>query len=103
MQSPRKTSRKRKAFLQVSLAAYLLVAACFACLAQASQPNLQQFAGTWQARFNGKIFQTITLEMHDGQLTGTASGVHIELNGSGELTEAEAIGPSDPIADAKIT
>ena len=73
-----------------------------ACLAQAAQPTLQQFAGTWQAKFDGKIFQTITLELHDGQMTGTASGMHIELNKSGELTAAEATGTSDPIAEARL-
>jgi len=84
-------------------AACLLVAACFACLAHAAQPTLQQFAGTWQARFDGKIFQTITLEMHEGQLTGTASGVHIELSKTGELTQAEATGANDQIAEARLT
>ncbi len=83
----------------------LLIAACLAVpaiLAQAIPPTLQQFAGTWQARFDGRVFQTITLEMRDGQLTGTASGMHIELSSSGELTQAEATGISDPIAEARL-
>ncbi len=86
-------------------ATYLLIAACIAvpaCLAQAAQPTLQQFAGTWQAKFDGKVFQTITLELHDGKMTGTASGVHIELGKGGELTAAEATGTSDPIAEARL-
>ncbi len=96
-----------KMSVQVSLAATcFLVAAYFAvaaCLAQAVQPTLQQFAGTWQARFDGKVFQTIKLEMHEGQLTGTASGIHIEQSSSGKLTRAESTGVSDPIAEAKLT
>ena len=107
MKLPPGTGRIYKTSLHVSLAATcLVVAACFAvpaCLAQAAQPTLQQFAGTWQARFDGKIFQTIKLEMHEGRLTGTASGVHIEVNKTGELTQAEATGTSDPIAETTLT
>jgi hypothetical protein len=100
------TGRNRKTFLQVSAAACLLIAASLAepaCRAQAAQPTLQQFVGTWQAKFSGKVFQTITLEMHDGQLTGISSGIHIELGKGGELADAEATGTSDPIAEAKLT
>jgi hypothetical protein len=68
---------------------------------QVTQPhnadaNLQPFVGTWQARFKGKVFETIKLEKQQGKLTGSVRGADIEVDKDGELTSAHAIDSSDP-------
>ena len=65
--------------------------------------DLQQFVGTWHARFKGKTFLTINLEKQQGKLTGTASHAEIQLNKDGELPSAEEHDGSDPIVEAKLT
>ncbi len=64
--------------------------------------GLQQFVGTWQAKFKGKIFETIVLNNQDGKITGTVSRGEIQLNDNGELTSAEQNGGTDPIIEAKV-
>jgi len=65
--------------------------------------DLQQFVGTWHAKFKGKTFLTINLEKQQGKLTGTASHPEIQLDKDGELTSAEEHDGSDPIVEAKLT
>jgi hypothetical protein len=72
-------------------------------VAQPSHADLQQFVGTWQARFKGKIFETIKLEKQQGKLTGTASLGDIQLDKDGELTSAHEVDGSDPIVEATVT
>ena len=50
--------------------------------------------GTWQARFKGKVFETIKLEKQQGKLTGSVRGADIEVDKDGELTSAQAIDSS---------
>ena len=72
-------------------------------VAQPSHADLQQFVGTWQARFKGKIFETIKLEKQQGKLTGTASLGDIQLDKDGELTSAHEVDGNDPIVEATVT
>jgi len=69
--------------------------------AQASA-NLQAFVGTWQAKFDGKVFQIVILELKNGKLTGSVSRGHIELNDEGVMTAAELKEGSDPIIDSRL-
>ena len=78
-----KANRIRRTSAQASALAtlFLLLATCLALSGfsiQVVQPtstdaDLQQFVGTWHARFKGKTFLTINLEKQQGNLTGTAS------------------------------
>jgi len=75
--------------------------------AQGSKPatkeaDVQPYVGTWQARFNGKVFQTIKLENTQGKLTGTVSRGDLGVNEQGELISAEPLEGSDPILEAKV-
>src|ERR1700691_2051423 len=58
--------------------------------------DLQPFVGTWQARFKGKVFETIKLEKQQGKLIGSVRGADIEVDKDGELTSAHAIDSIDP-------
>ena len=61
----------------------------------------QAYVGTWQARFNDKVFQTIKLENSQGKLFGTVSRGNVGVNDQGELISAEAMEGTDPIIEAK--
>ncbi|HWO33878.1 MAG TPA: M56 family metallopeptidase [Candidatus Acidoferrum sp.] len=66
--------------------------------------DLQPFVGTWQAKFRGKIFQTINLEKQQDKLTGTVSHANVRVDPkSGELTEVEVLDGRDAIVEAKLT
>jgi beta-lactamase regulating signal transducer with metallopeptidase domain len=70
-----------------------------------TDPDLQQFVGTWQAKFKGKIFQTIKLEKKQDKLTGTVkfhANIRVDPK-SGELTDVEVLDGSDAIVEAKLT
>jgi hypothetical protein len=68
--------------------------------------SIQAFVGTWQARFKGKVFQTIKLEKNQGKLTGTVS-FHVDITvdpKSGELTDVVVRDAgSDSIVETKFT
>ena len=65
---------------------------------------MQQFVGTWQAKFKGQIFQTIKLEKKQGKLAGTVSHANVGVDPeSGELTDVEVLAGSDAITEAKLT
>jgi hypothetical protein len=67
------------------------------------QVNAQQFAGTWQAKFKGKVFQTIKLENSGGKFTGTISHADITVDPkTGELTDVNVSDGSAPIVEAKL-
>jgi hypothetical protein len=72
---------------------------------QKNEPGLRQFVGTWEARFKGKIFETVKLEERQGKLVGSIRGAKIQLDKDGELISAHAIDSNDPspIADASLT
>jgi beta-lactamase regulating signal transducer with metallopeptidase domain len=96
--------RKTRARASVLGASGLLITTCLGVSGfsiQVTQPhntdaNLQPFVGTWQARFKGKVFETIKLEKQQGKLTGSVGGADIEVDKDGELTSAHAIDSSDP-------
>jgi beta-lactamase regulating signal transducer with metallopeptidase domain len=101
-----KANRIRKTWARASAlgASGLLITACLGVSGfsiQVTQPhnmdaNLQLFVGTWQARFKGIVFETIKLEKHQGQLTGSVLGADIQVDKDGELTSAHANDSSDP-------
>lgn len=109
-----KTDRVRGKRAQASAlaACVLLLVTCLGVSGfsiQVAQPtkadgDLQQFVGTWQAKFKGKIFQTIKLEKKQGKLTGTVSHANVGVDPeSGELTDVEVLAGSDAITEAKLT
>jgi len=101
-----KANRFRKTWARASAlgASGLLITTCLGVSGvsiQVTQPhntdaNLQPFVGTWQARFKGKVFETIKLEKQQGKLTGSVRGADIEGDNDGELTGVHAIDSSDP-------
>jgi beta-lactamase regulating signal transducer with metallopeptidase domain len=109
-----KANRFRRTWARASAlgASVLLITTCLGVLGfsiQVTQPhntdaNLQPFVGTWQARFKGKVFETIKLEKQRGKLTGSVRGTDIEVDKDGELTSAHANDSSDPdpIVEARL-
>ncbi len=88
----------------------LLLVACIGVSGfsiQVSQPtevDLQQFVGTWHAKFKGKTFMTVELEKRNGKLTGSVSHGQVGVDEkTGEMTSAEERAGSDPIVEAKLT
>ena len=65
------------------------------------EADLQAYVGTWQAKLNDKVFQTIRLENSQGKITGNVSRGNVVLNDDGELVSAEVLEGTDPIVDAK--
>jgi hypothetical protein len=63
----------------------------------------QQFAGSWQAEFQGKPFVTVKLQEQEGKLTGTISHVQIQLDASGELSSAEPQAGEDTLSETKVS
>jgi beta-lactamase regulating signal transducer with metallopeptidase domain len=108
-----KADRFRKTWARASTlaASGLLIATCLGVSGFSIQVNqthtnadLQPFVGTWQAKFNGKIFQTIKLEKKQDKLTGTVSHANVSVDPkSGELTEVDVLDGSDAIVEAKLT
>jgi hypothetical protein len=94
-------------------ASALLIALCLEVTGFSSQVSqadrsaeFQQFVGTWQAKFKGKVFQTIKLEKNQDKLTGTVS-FHVDITvdpKSGELTDVVVRDDgSDPIVETELT
>jgi hypothetical protein len=85
-----------------ALAAALVAIACLtgsgACAQESSQAaafTAADYVGTWHWMFQGKAFATMTLQQNGGQLTGSLTGVSIEMDNQGKLTKAVATnGPS---------
>jgi beta-lactamase regulating signal transducer with metallopeptidase domain len=108
-----KSNRIRRTRARASILAtlVLLLVTCLGVSGfsiQVAQPtktdgDLQQFVGTWQAKFKGKIFQTIKLEIKQGKLTGTVSHANVGVDQSGELTDVEVLDGSDAITEAKLS
>ena len=109
-----RANRFRKTWARASAlgASGLLITACLGVSGfsiQVTQPHntdadLQPFVGTWQATFEGKIFQTIKLEKKQDKLTGTVK-FHADITvdpKSGELTDVEVHDGSDAIVEEAI-
>jgi hypothetical protein len=110
-----RANRAGKGWVRASAigASALLIALCLEVSGfsiQVSQADkaaeFQQFVGTWQAKFKGKVFQTIILEKNQDKLTGTVS-FHVDITvdpKSGELTDVVVRdGGTDPIVETKLT
>jgi beta-lactamase regulating signal transducer with metallopeptidase domain len=104
--------RKKWARLSALGVLGLLIATCLGVSAFSFQvtqlhntdADLQPFVGTWEAKFRGKIFQTIKLEKKQDKLTGTVSHADVSVDPkSGELTEVEVRDGRDAIVEAKLT
>ncbi|PYX27439.1 MAG: hypothetical protein DMG77_19040 [Acidobacteria bacterium] len=104
--------RKTWARASALVSSGLLIATCLGVSAFSFQvtqlhntdADLQPFVGTWQAKFRGKIFQTIKLEKKHDKLTGTVSHANVSVDPkSGELTEVEVVDGRDAIVEAKLT
>ena len=109
-----KANRFRKSSARASTigASGLLVAMCLGVSgfsiqvtqAQSRDADLQPFVGTWQAKFKGKIFETIKLEKKQDKLTGTVSHADVNVDPkNGDLTGVEVLDGSDAIVEAKLT
>ena len=105
---------KRCARVSAIVASALLIALCLEVpgfsiqVSQTGKTNseLEPFVGTWQAKFKGKVFQTIKLEKNQDNLTGTVS-FHVDITvdpKSGELTDVVVRDDgSDAIVGTKLT
>jgi beta-lactamase regulating signal transducer with metallopeptidase domain len=101
---------KKLGHISTALASSVLVLVCVAASAFSVQVapaakaggDLQPFVGTWQAKFNGKVFQTVVIETKDGKLTGTVTHGSVQMNDQGEMTGAELKEGSDPITAYKL-
>jgi len=92
-------------------AAAVLTAACLGAAGfaiQVNQPHkmnsdLQMFVGTWEAKFKGKVFQTIKLTKDHETLSGTVSHGNIGVDPkTGELSDVEVLDGKDAIVDTKL-
>jgi hypothetical protein len=94
--------------MSAALASTLLIVVCTTGFSNTAEPppdvatDVQPFVGTWQAMFEGKVFQVVTLELKNGKLTGSVSRGHIDLNEDGVMTGAELKEGSDPIIESKL-
>ena len=72
---------------------WILPLVCFALVSAVSSQEdtaaQKRFAGTWQAKFNDKVFLTVRLEP-GARMSGIVSTGRITVDDDGELTEAEA-------------
>jgi hypothetical protein len=80
---------------QLAIAALFYVVPVI-CVAQQSTYRLSDYAGTWQAKFQGTTFITINLVEKNGRLTGSASFGDIQADPSGAIKVVDA-----PAADSE--
>jgi len=108
-----KANRTSKIWARTSAiaAAAALTAACLGAAGfaiQVNQPHkmnsdLQVFVGTWEARFKGKVFQTIRLTKDHETLSGTVSHGNIGVDPkTGELSDVEVVDGKDAIVDTRL-
>jgi hypothetical protein len=63
-----------------------------------SNVNDADYVGAWHLMFQGKSFATMTIERHGDQFTGSLTGVSIEMDDNGKLTNAAATnGPASTL------
>ena len=70
--------------------------------AQQSSHKLSDYAGTWQANFQGTPFMTIKLVEKNGHLTGSASFGDIGADPNGTITRVEAPESESPIVSNRL-
>jgi hypothetical protein len=94
------------AAVAVSLSAWCQVPTASASAVPPQKPKvspLAEYAGTWTARFDGKVWMSLLLELHGDQLTGSL--VHarsLELNDNGELKSVSEEQRTDPVISAVL-
>lgn len=76
--------------------AVLFCIASVICVAQQSSHKLSDYAGTWQAKFQGTTFMIINLVEKNGHLTGSTSFGDIQADPSGAIKAVDA-----PAADSE--
>ena len=82
----------------VAIACITGIPACAQETPQAAAFTTADYVGTWHWVFQGKAFATMTLQQSGDQLTGSLTGVSIELDDQGKLTRAVATnGPSSTL------
>jgi len=82
--------------------AVLLGIAPIICLAQQSTHKLSDYAGTWQANFEGTQFMTIKLVEKDGHMAGSVSMGDINVDINGDIIRAEATDNESPIVSSRL-
>jgi hypothetical protein len=82
--------------------AVLLGIAPIICFAQQSSHKLADYAGTWQANFEGTQFMTIKLVEKDGHMTGSVSFGDINVDLNGDVIRAEAPESESPIVSSRL-
>jgi hypothetical protein len=80
----------------------VLVIASIICFAQQSSHKLSDYAGTWQANFEGTQFMTIKLVEKDGHMTGSVSVGDINVDLNGDIIRAEAPESESPIVSSRV-
>lgn len=95
-------SRKRLPLtLLLSLALLPLFAA--SCAGQGASARMENFQGTWSARYQGRLLARITLTLHGGQLSGTAVlAKHVSFNAQGALTAVSAAHTTGMASQARL-
>ncbi len=83
------------------LAVMFVTAVSISASAQANTKE-DRFAGTWQGKFNGTVFQVIKLKYKGGKYSGSVSRGNVETDNNGNLVKAELLSGSDPITDSKV-
>jgi hypothetical protein len=68
----------------------------FTCIGQRSSHKLSDYAGAWQAKFQGTTFMTIDLVVKNGRLSGSTSFGDIQADPSGAIKTVGA-----PAAEAE--
>jgi len=82
--------------------AVLLGIASVICFAQQSSHKLSDYAGAWQANFEGTQFMTIKLVEKDGHITGSVSVGDINVDLNGDIIRAEAPENESPIISSRL-
>ena len=74
------------------------------CVARQSSHKLSDYAGVWQAKFQGTTFMTINLVKKNGHMSGSTSFGDIQANPSGaiESVEAPPAEPEWPIVSSRL-
>ena len=80
----------------------LLFMAPVICFAQQSSHKLSDYAGTWQANFEGTQFMTIKLVERDGHMAGSVSCGDINVDLNGDVIRAEAPESKSPIVSSRL-
>jgi beta-lactamase regulating signal transducer with metallopeptidase domain len=97
---------ERRPYLRLAIATSLFLMTCVATsvvsiqVALAAPPeDAARFAGTWEGKFKGKTFITVSLTSKGEKISGHVSRTNIEMDANGNLTEASVQDGEDEIAE----